>query len=334
MTEPYQPKPEVTLPFAHQVQAALQVLFGSRLQIGARLERWTAARIGGPADVLLEVASRDELIQAVEALWRELVPFIILGGGSNVLVSERGVRGVVLVNRARQVRFDDQAEPPQVWAEAGANFGALARLAAARGMSGLEWAAGIPGTLGGAVVGNAGAHGGDMAGNLLVAEILQQELGREVWPGERLQFEYRSSVLKRQPGGSPRAVVLAATLRLERSTPAAVQARMDELVAFRRRTQPPGASMGSMFKNPPGDFAGRLIQEAGIKGLRIGGAQISPLHGNFFINLGQATARDVYRLMRRAQLAVAQHSSVELELEVELVGDWQTEIAALESGAE
>jgi UDP-N-acetylmuramate dehydrogenase len=158
------------------------------------------------------------------------------------------VRQVVILNHARAVRFGEDRQPPRVWAESGANFGLVARQAAQRGFAGLEWAAGIPGTVGGAVAGNAGAHGGDTAGSLLVAEILHyegQRSVRKIWTTEQFEYAYRTSILKRYPG---RAVVLDAGLRLERSTPEAVGAKLDELVAFRRRTQPPGASMGSMFK--------------------------------------------------------------------------------------
>lgn len=153
---------------------------------------------------------------------------------------------------------------------------------------------------------------------------------RATWSAERLGFAYRSSALKRGGASSnvdsrPRQlenIVLAAVLRLERSTPQAVQARNEELVAYRRRTQPPGASMGSMFKNPPGDYAGRLIEAAGLKGARRGDAEISPLHANFFINRGQATATDIYELILLAQKSVLAQLGVELELEIELLGEW------------
>ncbi len=305
----------------------LRLAFGSRLQSDAPLDRYTAARLGGRADALLEVETRRELAEAARLAWQAECPFVVLGGGSNVLVSDQGVRGLVILNRARQIRFDEQADPPTVWAESGANFGLLARQAAQRGLAGLEWAAGIPGTVGGAVVGNAGAHGGDVAGNLLVAEILHPdqagnmaEIQSQMWPVERLAYAYRSSALKRST--PKKAVVLAALLRLERGDPQKTQARIDEYTAFRRRTQPPGASMGSMFKNPPGDYAGRLIEAAGLKGVRVGGAQISPLHANFFINQGDATAADVYELIRLAQEKVEQEFGVQLELEIELLGEW------------
>lgn len=302
----------------------LKRVFGERIQFNVPLARYTAAQIGGPAMALLEVKTADELGLAARTLWKMQVPWNVLGGGSNILVSDRGVQGVVLMNRARKVKFDENAQPPTVWAESGANLGLVARLAAARGLSGIEWAAGIPGTIGGAVVGNAGAHGGDMSGNLLVAEILQQishseEAKVERWAVKRLEYGYRTSLLKKKPGV---AIVLAALLSLEQSTPAEVQAKIASFVEYRHRTQPPGASMGSMFKNPSGDYAGRLLEEAGLKGKQVGDAQISDLHANFFINLGQATAEDVFDLIQLAKNKVLDKFGVELELEIELVGDW------------
>jgi UDP-N-acetylmuramate dehydrogenase len=299
---------------------------GIRLEANGLLARYSAARLGGPADLLLEVNSAEDLAQAVSLLWKLDQPFMILGGGSNVLISDLGVRGLVILNRARQIKFEETATPPRVWAESGANFGLLARQAAQRGLSGLEWAVGIPGTVGGAVTGNAGAHGGDMAGNIQLAEILHRMDGaekispiREDWPPERFEFAYRSSILKRNPG---KAVVLSAILALEHSTTALVQARMEEFNRYRRRTQPPGASMGSMFKNPPDDYAGRLIEAAGLKGSSLGGAEISSIHANFFLNRGEATASDVRALIELARREVSKQFGIQLELEIELVGEW------------
>jgi UDP-N-acetylmuramate dehydrogenase len=304
----------------------LQNVFGQHLQMNVPLARYTSARMGGAAEVMLEVSTKDELVQVAELLWDEGLDWIILGGGSNVLVSDAGFRGVVVLNRARRVRIQEKSTLPSVWAESGANLGRVARQVAMKGLSGLEWAAGIPGTIGGAVVGNAGAHGGDMAGSLVVAEILQRSekmqegvSNRETWPVERLEYAYRTSRLKCQPG---QAVVLAARLRLEHGTPETILAKMSELTSQRHRTQPPGASMGSMFKNPPGDYAGRLIEAAGLKGVRVGDAQISTLHANFFINLGQARAMDVYKLIQVARQVVAEKFGIDLQLEIELVGEW------------
>lgn len=298
---------------------ALRSAFGERLQERVRMANYTTAHVGGIADAMLIVNSAGELENTVQNLWKLQTPFYLIGSGSNLLVAESGVRAVILVNRARNIKVDANHEPPTVWAESGANLGTIARQVALRGLSGLEWAATIPGSLGGAVFGNAGAHGGDMAGNLVLAEILHRQSGREDWTVNQMEYAYRSSIIKRQSGD---AVILAARLKLGHDTPAAIQSRMDEFAARRRKTQPAGASLGSMFKNPTGDYAGRLIEAAGLKSTRIGGAEISPVHANFFINLGDATADDIGKLISLAQRTVREKFGVLLELEVELLGDW------------
>jgi UDP-N-acetylmuramate dehydrogenase len=302
----------------------LRGAFGDRLQENVPLAPYTSARIGGPADALLSVTSADELAKTVARLWELEIPYVILGGGSNVLVSDRGVRGVVVLNRAKAVHFEQGSslrgsdDRPKVYAEAGVVIANLARRAAAHGLAGLEWAAAVPGTVGGAVYGNAGAFGGDMAGSLIHAGLLT-ERGRETWPVERLEYDYRSSGLKRR---TLKVVVLSAELRLRHDTKESVSVKIDEFSGRRKATQPPGASMGSIFKNPPGDFAGRLIEAAGLKGTRIGTAEISPVHANFFINHGQTKAEDVRALVILAQKTVAEKFGVNLELEIELVGEW------------
>jgi UDP-N-acetylmuramate dehydrogenase len=316
---------------------SLQILrdhFGERLLANELLSRHTSARVGGPATAVLVAAKASELAEMVAFMWLHEQPAVILGGGSNVLVSDAGIDGVVILNRAKQISFDPTGDPASVWAESGANFGSLARQACQRGLSGLEWAVGVPGTVGGAVVGNAGAHGGDVAGNLMVAEILHRKrvvesslepyTMRETWSLERMEYAYRNSAVKRQPG---QFAVLSARLWLASSTPEAVITKADEYTAYRHRTQPPGATMGSMFKNPPGDYAGRLIEAAGMKGVAVGEAEISPLHANFFINHGQASASDIYRLIELARAKVQERFGILLELEVELLGNWQMERA-------
>jgi UDP-N-acetylmuramate dehydrogenase len=307
---------------------ALRSTFGSQLQERVALKRYTAARIGGDADFLIRALTAEELAQVVMLCWEQSIPFVILGSGSNVLVSDRGVRQLVVLNQAKRTVFNTGADSANVWCESGANFGALARQAAAQGFSGLEWAAGIPGTVGGAVFGNAGAHGSDMNVSLLMANILHlkpldgahpHKILQEEWLVDKFDYEYRSSSLKRQPG---KAVVLSATLKLTQSTPAAVQATMDNFAAMRRGSQPSGASLGSIFKNPPGDYAGRLIEAAGLKGMTMGKVEISPKHANFFINQDSATADDYAALIRLAQEKVQQKFGISLELEIELLGDW------------
>ena len=295
----------------------LRRAFGEAVRENASLAPYTSARIGGPADILLTVKSLEELAQAVTHLWARNEPFFLLGGGSNILVSDRGVRGVVVLNKAKALRFEG-TDSPQVWAESGATFSQLAQRAATRGLSGLEWAATVPGTVGGAVYGNAGAFGGDVAHDLVCAEVLT-ESGRQAWPVEKLAYGYRTSLLKRM---EEKAVVLAARFALQAATKEAVSAKIGQFSARRKETQPPGASMGSMFKNPEGDHAGRLIEAAGLKGTRIGGAEISTVHGNFFINHGGTRAADIRALIQLAQKTVQEKLGVSLELEIELVGDW------------
>jgi UDP-N-acetylmuramate dehydrogenase len=298
----------------------LREVFGPALQENVVLANFTTAHVGGRALALLPVHTLVELEKAVRLLWEMDAPFHVLGSGSNVLVSDAGFAGVAVINRARNVKVDVHHEPFSVWAESGANLGTVARQVALRGLAGLEWAATIPGTVGGAVYGNAGAQGGDMRGNLLVAEILHPTLGRAEWTVEQMGYDYRSSTLKREIGR--KAVILAGRMQLWQSTPETVQARMDEFADRRRQTQPPGASLGSMFKNPPGDYAGRLIEAAGLKGSRAGDAEISSQHANFFINHGHATGKDVETLIGRARKAVFEQFGVRLELEVELLGEW------------
>ncbi|MEO8354662.1 MAG: UDP-N-acetylmuramate dehydrogenase [Chloroflexota bacterium] len=302
------------------ITAPIDVLYarlGDKVKENVPLAPYTSARIGGPADVLITADSADELARIIKLLWKLDLEYITLGGGSNVLVSDRGVRGIVVLNRAKGVRFHN-GDQPSVTAESGVVFSNLANRCAARGFAGLEWAATVPGTIGGAVYGNAGAFGGDMTGNLISAELLMED-AREKFTVEQMAYGYRTSVLKR---GELDAIVLAAQLRLQNSTKEEVTVKIEQFSAHRKATQPPGASMGSMFKNPNSDYAGKLIEASGLKGTRIGNAEISPLHGNFFINHGTTKADDVRALIQLVQKTVKEKQGVDLELEIELVGEW------------
>lgn len=295
----------------------LRAKFGDKVKENVLLAPYTSARIGGPADIFLTADTAAELARIVTELWKHELPFTMLGGGSNVLVSDRGVRGVVVLNRAKGVKFH-LGDQPSVTAESGVVFSNLANRCASKGLAGLEWAATVPGTIGGAVYGNAGAFGGDIAGDLIRAELLTAN-GRESFTSEQMGYGYRTSILKR---GELKAVVLSAELKLKNSTKEDVTVKIQQFSAHRKATQPPGASMGSMFKNPPGDYAGRLIEAAGLKGTRIGNAEISPVHGNFFINHANTKAEDIRALIELVQKTVKEKQGVELELEVELVGEW------------
>jgi UDP-N-acetylmuramate dehydrogenase len=295
----------------------LYARLGDKVKENVSLAPYTSARIGGPADILIPAESADELARIIKLLQKQEMDYIILGGGSNVLVSDKGVRGVVVLNRAKGVRFHNGDEP-SVTVESGVVFSNLANRCAAKGFAGLEWAATVPGTIGGAVYGNAGAFGGDMAGNLIWAELLTEN-GREKFTAEQMGFGYRTSVLKR---GELDAIVLAAELRLQNSTKEDATVKIEQFSAHRKATQPPGASMGSMFKNPNGDYAGRLIEADGIRATRIGNAVISPVHGNFFINHDNTKAEDIRSLIELVMQTVKEIHGVDLELEVELVGEW------------
>jgi len=298
----------------------LHTVFGDHLQENVVLANYTTAHVGGSADAALMVYSASELENAARRLWEMDISFFVLGSGSNVLISDAGVHTIVIINHAHTVKIDVRSNPPSVWCESGANLGGAARQVALRGLSGLEWAISIPGTVGGAIYGNAGAHDGDIQSSLLLADILHRQIGKETLASDQLEFGYRRSSLKRNPG---QAVVLSARFRLSPSTPDAVRIRMEEFTEQRRKSQPTGASMGSMFKNPPGDYAGRLIEAAGLKGTRIGGVEVSPVHANFFINDHNAKATDIWKLIHLVQRKVAEKSGIQLDLEIELLGNWQ-----------
>lgn len=303
-----------------EIEAAL----GGQAVRGEPLSRHTTLRIGGPADLFVPAASASALHDLVLLARRLEVPYLVLGAGSNVLVSDAGFRGLVILNKARRFEFQTaQAPAPRVRVESGVILPSLARECIRHGLAGLEWAVGVPGTVGGAVVGNAGAHGGDIAQSLVSAKILDSDGNVRNWPTQELQFGYRTSRLKSQAAHpESRPVVLEAELELKQAARQELEAKAAEYAEKRRRTQPPGASVGSMFKNPPGDYAGRLVEAAGLKGARVGEAEISSVHANFFVNLGAASAADVYSLASQARKEVAARFGVTLELEIQLVGEW------------
>ncbi len=308
-----------TSPLSPDMMAKLREKFGERLQENDRLANYTTAHVGGPADGLIVATSSQELEEIFTTLWRLQCPNYLIGSGANVLVSDAGFRGVVVVNHARNVKIDMHQGKHSVWAESGAVMGTVGRQAALRGLSGLEWATTVPGTVGGAVFGNAGAFGSNTAASLKMADILHPISGKQQWPVEKLEYAYRSSWLKRNPG---QVVILSARFELTPDDPAAIQARMSDFSTRRRASQPQGASMGSTFKNPEGDYSARLIEAAGLKGTRVGGAHISEKHANFFINDDNATASDYWALIQLARTRVSEAFGVSLELEVELLGDF------------
>ena len=289
---------------------------GDRLTRDVPLARFTAARLGGPADWLyIARTDPEELIGVVRAAWADGLPVRVIGGGANILVSDSGFRGLIVVNKIARI---ESAGENLLHVSAGTPLTHLARECAVRGLRRFEWAVAVPGTVGGAVINNAGAHGGAMTDTVVEATVVEPDAER-VWTHAELAYDYRHSALKAR--GDRRYLVTGALMRFVADDSAAINARMEEYNAYRKRTQPPGASLGSVFKNPPGDYAGRLIEAAGLKGHRIGSAQVSLVHANFFLNEGgAANASDYYALVRHVQQTVAARSGVLLEPEIEFIG--------------
>lgn len=297
--------------------------FEDNVLINQPIARYTAARLGGVADYLY-IANDPEFFDTIKVLqtaWEHDIPVTLMGGGANVLVSDRGIRGLTIVNRITQLDHGEWENGTTVSATSGTSLIRLARYCQEHGYTGLEWAIGVPGTVGGAVVNNAGAHGTEMSDSVFHAVIYEPDNGAQLYGSDKLQYDYRYSSLKVRE--DRRFMVLLATFKLEQDNPRAIQNRMNEYNAYRKRTQPPGASLGSIFKNPPDDYAGRLIETAGLKGYRIGGVQVSPVHANFFVNTGEeATATDYFDLIRHVQKVIREELDVELELEIQTIGEW------------
>lgn len=303
----------------------------SRAKRNEPMAKHTTARVGGVADLLIEVRTTNELIAVAQRADEMSLPYLVIGGGANILVSDAGVRGLVIVNRAKEVKFNIRGIKVRVEVDSGVMLTTLARDCIERGLAGMEWAVSVPGTVGGGVVGNAGAHGAEISSNLNMARVMRRGYPPEYWTPRQLQFGYRRSALK-QYAAADRPVVLNATFDLKMDYRANLERRANEFVAKRKATQPPGASIGSMFKNPAGDYAGRLIEACGLKGKQMGGARITDKHANFFVNAtGNATASDVKALIDLAHDEVQKRFDVDLELEIELVGEWVNTELRIES---
>jgi UDP-N-acetylmuramate dehydrogenase len=303
----------------------LDTLAGAR---GVTLERdvplapLTTLRVGGPADRFAAPESLDALTALVRLAHEAGAPFFLLGKGSDIVVADAGIRGLVI--RARTDAVEIQGT--RLRAEAGASMTMLAKRCAREGLAGFDWAISIPGSFGGAVWANAGAHGGDMSQVLRSVDIMDPDRGvRQTLMATECGFAYRDSRFKHG-----REVVLGGVIELERGDPDAIRALVDGHQARRKATQPlADQNAGSVFRNPPSDHAGRLVEAAGLKGYRIGSAQVSTLHANFIVtDRGRARARDVRALGDHVRAVVADRFGVELHYEIEFVGDWSPEAPA------
>lgn len=297
-----------------RLAAALQPL--GDLRRAEPLARHTTFGIGGPADLYLTVRSSQALATAARAATDHQIPLLILGAGSNILVADAGVRGLVIENRARA----EHIQGTTIRIESGASFAAFARRMCRRGLDGLAWAVGIPGTLGGAVVYNAGAYGGSLA-DVLRRVQLQLPSGQIEWiDAADLRLVYRGSRFTR--GELRGRTILQCELELTPGDPAELLERAATYDQKRLTAQPRGRSAGSTFKNPPQAPAWKLIDAVGMRGMRRGDAAVSEKHANFFINQGNATAADVRWLIEEAQRRVYQQFGITLEPEVEFIGAW------------
>lgn len=276
----------------------------------------TTFRTGGPADIFIMPKSLEEVTASIEILQKHHIPILVIGNGSNLLVSDKGIRGAVLHIGGRMSEISVDGET--IYAQGGVLLSTLSAKAAENSLTGLEFASGIPGSLGGAVTMNAGAYGGEMKDVLVSTEVLTKDLEVKTILAEDLQLSYRHSVLPEKD-----YILLNATLRLKKGNLDEIKNRMKELGEQRREKQPlQFPSAGSTFKRPEGYFAGKLIQDADLKGKSIGGAQVSEKHAGFVINKGNATTQDILDLISFCQQTVFDKFGVSLETEVKIVGEF------------
>jgi UDP-N-acetylmuramate dehydrogenase len=283
------------------------------------LARFTTMRVGGPADLFATAHNAHELRALVRFARTRGLAHFVLGRGSDLVIADAGVRGLVIQVRAEGSRTDGE----RYTAEAGVQMARAATETQRAGLTGLEFGLAIPGTVGGAVWANAGAHDADVGGVLESARVLAADGTETIIAAAVLGLSYRDSRFKHPADGLPRDVVIDATFGLSAADPDTIKARLDEIRHWRQSHQPLGLpSAGSVFRNPPGDSAGRLIEAAGLKGTRIGGAVVSEKHANFIVNDQKGTAGDVRRLAERVRAEVLARDGIALAFEIEFVGDW------------
>jgi UDP-N-acetylmuramate dehydrogenase len=284
------------------------------------LARFTTMRVGGPADLFATVHNPFELRALVRFARQRGIRHVVLGRGSDLVISDRGIRGLVIQDRAEGSRVDGD----RYRADAGVPMARAATETQKAGLTGLEFGLAIPGTVGGAVWANAGAHEADVAGVLVSARVLDAEGQDAIVPAAELGLSYRDSRFKHASDDGPPELILDATFQLEAADPDVIKGRLDEIRRWRQTHQPLGLpSAGSVFRNPGGESAGRLIEAAGLKGFRIGGAVVSEKHANFIVNDQKGTAADVRRVGDHVREVIAKTSGVELVYEIEFVGDWE-----------
>ena len=315
-------RPSVT--FSPDIASEIAEATGLNVVRDEPMSRHNSLRIGGPATLFVTVNSVDELVKAVLAARERSVPYLVIGNGTNMLVGDYGIDGLVIHNKSKQLSHDVLEDGRSIWhVDSGVLFSRLARITCDAGWTGQEWSNSVPGSMGGGVVSNAGAHGKELKDDLISVDVLTAEGKIENWPAESLRLGYRTSRFKAlgNRAMSPPEVVLRAHLYLYPDTEHTCESHMRQYLEERQAKQPQGKSAGSTFKNPPGNSAGYLIEQVGMKGYRHGGAQFSPKHANFMMNVGGATAADVHYLMDLARQKVREQFGIEMEPEIEFIGE-------------
>lgn len=315
---------KASIAFSPDVAAALIEATGLKVVRDELMSKHNSLRIGGPATLFIEAASTGDLVGAVVFAKEQGLPYLVVGNGTNMLVSDYGIDGLVIHNRTQGIAQREGDNGTSIWSvESGVLFSRLARITCEQGWTGLEWSNSVPGSVGGGVVSNAGAHGKELKDDLISVRVLTPGMEIETWPTEQLQMGYRTSVFKAHDKRalSPENVILSADILLRPDTAEECAGKMRHYLEERKAKQPQGKSAGSTFKNPPGSSAGYLIEQVGLKGEQYGKAQFSPKHANFMMNLGGATASDVRYLMDLARERVKTEFGIELEPEIEFIGE-------------
>ena len=306
---------EVLLDTGYIAERLRNITGEERIKLNEPMKNHTSFRVGGPADILVCPESLEQLTETVRECRRNNVPFYIEGNGTNLLVTDKGIRGVVI--KTCGSLCDVKVEGDTILAECGALLSKVAKTALEHGLAGLEFASGIPGTLGGAVCMNAGAYGREIKDVVVRTEYLDGDNEIKVMTGEQHEFAYRSSRIQKEGG-----IVLRTVMKLDRGEYGAIKELMDDLNRRRKEKQPLELpSAGSVFRRPEGHYAGKLIEDCGLKGFSIGGAQVSEKHCGFIVNRGNASAADIIKLINHIKDCVRSKYGVSLETEIKILGE-------------
>ncbi|MEX1376555.1 MAG: UDP-N-acetylmuramate dehydrogenase [Eubacteriales bacterium] len=294
----------------------IEILDENKVSFDVPMSEWTSFKTGGNAECMIHPKTEEEIIEVIKFAKENDIPYYILGNGTNTLVRDGGIKGIIIGLYQNFNSIDIDEETGIVRVKAGTLLSAVANLACRAGLSGIEFAGGIPGCIGGAIKMNAGAYEGEMKDIVEKVKILHEDLSVKEYTNEEMQFGYRTSIVKDTD------IVLEISIKLVKKETSKIRSKMVELAKKRKEKQPLNLpSAGSAFKRPKGNYAGKLIQEAGLQGYTVGGAQVSKKHAGFVVNTGKATAEDVETILKDIQDKVYEKHKVELEKEIIIIGD-------------